>query len=328
MRIRTILLTLLGVQLALVGGLIGLALLMHQTQLETEEAEHRRYTSFRLADELRQSSDDLTRFARTYATTGDKRYEEYFRLILAIRNGDVPRPAGYEGVYWDLVAGRDDGTETADGEAQPLRVRMLDVGFTTTEFEKLAESQNRSDALVRLENVAMNAVKGRFDHGTGKFELEGPPDRGRAIELLHGREYHEAKAAIMEPIGEFMEMIERRTEAEVLTLNARERLLEQIDIVLASLLLLTTLVSVVLIGRRVLRPIEEMAATAERVSASDLSARAPVPPSGGRAAFGSTLTTWSTRSTDRCESSKPPASGSPPRQRSSRKRSPAASTCS
>lgn len=32
--------------------------------------------SYKLADELRQSSDDLTRLVRTYAVTGDKSYKD------------------------------------------------------------------------------------------------------------------------------------------------------------------------------------------------------------------------------------------------------------
>ena len=56
-----------------------------------------------LADELRQSSDDLTRMARLYAITGVLRYREHFEEILAIRNGEAPRPSQYNLVYWDLV---------------------------------------------------------------------------------------------------------------------------------------------------------------------------------------------------------------------------------
>ncbi|MDG2307091.1 MAG: adenylate/guanylate cyclase domain-containing protein [Candidatus Binatia bacterium] len=288
MRIRTILFVVLGVQLLLATGLIAVALVMEQTQRETEQAEHRRFESFQLADQLRQSSDDLTRFARTYAATGDEKYRKYFETVLAIRNGDAPRPEGYEGVYWDLVA----AGQTPTGEehrAQSLRDRMLEAGFTTTEFDKLSESQARSDDLVQIENVAINAMQGRFDDGTGNFAREGPPDRERAIQLLHGKRYHEAKATIMEPIGEFQDMIESRTETAVAALNDRERSVKRFDMLLACTLFLTTLMSVVLIRRRVLAPIEEIAAAADRVSSGDLSARAQIKGSGEIATFGATF---------------------------------------
>jgi hypothetical protein len=164
MRTRTILIALLVIQLSLVGGLIATALRMQAT---------RGLVSFRLADEPRQSSDDLTRFARAFATTGDERY---FHEVPAIRNGEVPRPEGQEEICWDLIAA-DPDRETADGEQRSLRGRMLAAGFTNAEFDMPAESRNQSDALVRIGAGAMNAVQVRFDEGTGAFALVGPPDR-------------------------------------------------------------------------------------------------------------------------------------------------------
>ena len=64
-------------------------------------AEARRSESLRLAYELRQTSDDLTRMARSYVATGEPRYLAWFREILAIRAGTAPRPVDYDGIYWD-----------------------------------------------------------------------------------------------------------------------------------------------------------------------------------------------------------------------------------
>lgn len=57
-----------------------------------------------LSEELRQTSDDLTRMVRTYVVTGDRQYRQYFDEILAIRNGLSPRPQGINRIYWDLVS--------------------------------------------------------------------------------------------------------------------------------------------------------------------------------------------------------------------------------
>jgi methyl-accepting chemotaxis protein len=51
-----------------------------------------RYTSYLLADELRQSSDDLTRLARTYVVSGDPEWEKQYFEILDIRNGKKAAP--------------------------------------------------------------------------------------------------------------------------------------------------------------------------------------------------------------------------------------------
>ena len=74
MRMSTLLLWVTSIQLMLVTALVMLVSMMHLNQIDLEEAEHRRMHSFLVADELRQSSDDLTRFARTYVVTGDARF--------------------------------------------------------------------------------------------------------------------------------------------------------------------------------------------------------------------------------------------------------------
>ena len=88
------------------------------------EANAKRYQSYLLADMLRQSSDDLTRLARTYVLTGDSRYEQQYWDILAIRNGEKPMPQAYERIYWDFVAA---------GETQPRpngrQVPLLDLMY-------------------------------------------------------------------------------------------------------------------------------------------------------------------------------------------------------
>jgi len=85
--------------MGLLGGTLYLANLVLENQEALQQANHHRYESFRLADKLRQSSDDLTRMARTHVVTGDPRYEEYFTRIIAIRDGAAPRPRNYGDIY-------------------------------------------------------------------------------------------------------------------------------------------------------------------------------------------------------------------------------------
>jgi methyl-accepting chemotaxis protein len=64
-----------------------LAALLFINQHNLEKSEKQRYDSYVLAEVLRQTSDDLTRFARTYVVTGDPRFEKYYWDILAMREG-------------------------------------------------------------------------------------------------------------------------------------------------------------------------------------------------------------------------------------------------
>lgn len=92
---------------------------MLRNQYDLESSFNNRYEAYVRADELRQSSDDLTRMARTYAVTGDDRYEKMYRDILDIRNGKKPRPERYESIYWDLVLNYGDKPRP-DGETKSL----------------------------------------------------------------------------------------------------------------------------------------------------------------------------------------------------------------
>ena len=202
----TFILVSVSLAVLILGGLGVMALHLH-TLGALEAAEQRRYESFKLADELRQSSDDLTRMARTYVVTGDVRYEEYFNRILEIRNGEAPRPENYDGIFWDLVGVS--GVEPApDGEPVALEELMRRANFTDLEFAKLRQAQEESNALVALEVRAMAAVKGLYADANGNYTREGPPDAALARELMHGAEYHAAKSRIMAPIAEFTEMHE------------------------------------------------------------------------------------------------------------------------
>ncbi|PWC87241.1 chemotaxis protein [Azospirillum sp. TSH100] len=182
-------------------------------------AQATRYNSYLLADELRQSSDDLTRLARTYVITGDAKYETQYWDVLAIRNGQKPRPLAYHRIYWDFVAAS--GTRPRDdGPAVPLQTLMEQAGFTAPEFGKLKQAQANSDGLVKLETKAMNAVKGLFDDGRGNYTVKKDPDFELARNLMHSKEYHAFKSQIMAPVDEFYVLLEQRTHGAI---DAAER---------------------------------------------------------------------------------------------------------
>ncbi|MEI6080981.1 MAG: methyl-accepting chemotaxis protein [Verrucomicrobiota bacterium] len=236
--------------LLVIGGLTGRIL---TNQKEITAAQERRYQSYLLADELRQSSDDLTRLARTYVVTGDLKYEAQYWTILAIRNGQAPRPLNYERIYWDFMAV--EGVKPRpDGRTVPLQQLMKEQGFTDREFALLKEAQSNSDGLVRIETVAMNAIKGLFDDGNGNFTRKGEPDPELARKLMHSTEYHADKAKIMKPIDEFFTVLEQRTRGEVEVLLRSSYRMFYLLLGVISLAILTVGCLYVSIFRKVIRP--------------------------------------------------------------------------
>lgn len=196
---------------ALVSLLAVFAVLLFLGQRELEHRQQVRYGSYLLADELRQSSDDLTRLVRTYVITGDPRFERMYWETLAIRNGEAPRPEHYGRIYWDLVIGEPGFQTEQRGAAISLHLQMKRLGFTATELAKLREAESQSNELVQSERVAFNAMKGVFQDSTGQFNLKGAPDSELARRILHDEKYHQAKAAIMKPLNEFYGLLDART---------------------------------------------------------------------------------------------------------------------
>lgn len=141
--------------------------------------------AYLLVDELRQTSDDLTRMARLYSVTGEDTYRDYFQRILAIRNGVVARPSNPNIAYWDLAITAGEMPPT-DGRIASLRDLLEDAGLSSRQLDLVRSAEERSNALAALEANAFGRT------------LE------EAREILHGTEYHRLKAEIMQPINELL----------------------------------------------------------------------------------------------------------------------------
>lgn len=178
-----------------------------------------------LADELRRSSDDLTRMVRTYVVTSDPLYKQHYQEILDIRDGRKPRPLAYGDIYWDLVLA-DDQRPRPLGPAVALLQLMRVAGFTDEEFATLAQAKGSSDALTATEFAAMALIENGLT----------AERRAEALRLLHGEAYHRAKADIMRPISEFEEISDARARQALDTAKNHAAVMLATVIVLALVL--------------------------------------------------------------------------------------------
>ena len=132
------------------------------------------------ASELRQTSDDLTRCARTYTVTGDTKYKDNYFTILNIRKGTAPRPKNYDGIYWDL-------SEQARihrhplGKKVSLREEIIALPYTKYEFERLRKAAATSSDMVILEIEAFNTMKGLYKDNNGEYVIKGKADQQLSI---------------------------------------------------------------------------------------------------------------------------------------------------
>ncbi len=187
------------------------------TEKRIDRANERRFQSQSLVEELRHSSDDLTRMARSYIITGESHFRTHYQEILDIRDGRLARPQRYEDVYWDLVLDGQHRPRPSE-TAVPLLDLMRAAGFTDEEMELLAQAKRESDRLSTIERNAIS-IRDRSD--------VSPEALQQAMLMLHNQYYHHAKARIMSPIGQVSYSVEQRTRMEV-KLAANDALLARI----------------------------------------------------------------------------------------------------
>jgi methyl-accepting chemotaxis protein len=215
---------------------------------ELMEVSENRYQSYLLADELRQSSDDLTRMVRTYAVTGNAEFEKQYFGVLDIRNGKIPRPVDYHRIYWDFVAANMPVHPASDKTISLLEM-MRHAGFTESEMALLQQAQDNSDGLIQLEVRAMNAIKGKFVDNQGQYSIDGAADLELARNLVHSPEYHQLKGQIMKPLDDFLSSVADRTQQAVVVANDRSEFFQSLFICILVALIIE-IVLLIMLGRK------------------------------------------------------------------------------
>ncbi len=120
--------------------------------------------------------------------------------------------------------------------------RLLKLGLASDELDLIRTAKQNSDALVPLETRAMAAV--------ARNQIP------EAIRLVFGEEYNRAKAAIMAPIREARQRMERRLTQEAVRLAAQARTAGHLVMTALGLTVLMVVGSVVLFyNRQVVRPL-------------------------------------------------------------------------
>ncbi len=226
----------LALHLWVAGALFAVFLLaigfysLAQRELDLSFAQ--RHDSFFLAQELRQSSADLSTAARGYVATGNAIFSEIHQQVLDIRDGRLPRPVDYDNVYWDLVISTGKPPTPNEGPSISLVDLMRQIGFSAQELQLVQAVIEESDALATVEQKAMQLAN---EPAPGDVEA-----RHRATQMLFDQSYRDAKARIMAPIHRLHEMLETRTRADV------DRLTGWAFILLISAAILAVALSVLL----------------------------------------------------------------------------------
>lgn len=238
----------------LIIAILTMAYWIKSTSYKLSAVESGRYQMIVYADVLRQSSDDLSKFARLYVVSGNQTYKDTYYNILDIRNGAKKRPLNYQNVYWDIM-------EPERSNRHPLQNKkalseiLKGLAYDKTEYKNLQEAENNSNELSNLEIEAFNAMVGLYKDENGNYSRYGEKDQQKAIELLHSDEYMKAKEKVMLPIDKFLTNLQQRTEAAVSGLE--KELKTYTEILLLFLLLFLILFGAILYitRKKILKPI-------------------------------------------------------------------------
>ena len=265
-------LAIIAVLVVLLGGAV------HRLEKASEAVTHAneaRYSSYLLADELRQSSDDLTRLVRTYTVTGDPKWAAQYQEVLDIRNGVQPRPNGYEKIYWDFRAA-DMAASKGTGPAVALADLMKRAGFSAAELGKLDDAAALSNALVKTEVVAMDLVKRHLEASANGTAQEGDTDLASARAMVHDAQYHANKAKIMQPVDEFLVLLDQRTQGAIANAQARKMRWFYVTAVLSFCLLGTLVLVFWYVYQQVNASLRRAIRSADTMASGDLSQPVPI----------------------------------------------------
>ncbi len=218
-----------------------------------EEERTLKSTSYRMitkANELKDSSTYLTKFARQYAVTADPKYRDYYYKILDIRNGKVKRPQNYGNVYWDLREPLRSNMHPQTLAKSSLYDKMESLPYSEYQLEKLHTSHKNSDELVNLEIEAFNAVKNN--------------NQKLAISLVYSPRYEKAKEKIMLPLDEFLKSLVSAHESKKHKLDSDINTLFSLIFILVVSGISVFFISLFILRKKVLVPIEYLSDTITR----------------------------------------------------------------
>lgn len=240
MSIRKIFIYIFTIMFVLLISLGVSVFMLMEAKDDLENSNEGRYQSYLLANELRQSSDHLTKMVRSYVATSDEKYARIYADIVDIRAGKKARPENYDKIYWEfIIAGGVVGGDS--GQSIALTDLMKQAGFTAEEMTLLDESSSLSEELVKTEEMAMAAARGTVANENRSKLKPGETPQQFAIRIVNDDTYEKEKARIMKPIGTFIELLERRTEMQIQVANDQVNLCFRL--VLLNLFLFTVCVA-------------------------------------------------------------------------------------
>ena len=188
---------------AVLTVLLGVLLVLEiRAVRQVDHAYKAQHESRLLVQELRQSSDDLTRLALTYVLTGDSGDRAAYLNVLAARDGQATAVARSPTLYPRRESAFD--AQKVEPSRTPLSLldRMREAGFSDVELQHFQQTKLASDALAKLEWTVMTELD---QHAADPGPLQA------AVQLLRDASYRQAQQRILQPLEKGRSLLDQRT---------------------------------------------------------------------------------------------------------------------
>ncbi|MGP1438135.1 MAG: methyl-accepting chemotaxis protein [Treponema sp.] len=221
------------------------------------EAQKQQVILLLMAEEMKQTSKELTNFCRAFVATGDNKYKKEYEETVAWRNGNMPRPSNVHHLL-------------SPGVMISQRELLKKLGCSRAELDLLSKSVDFSNALVSVENQAMDSIT-RGKYVKGPFSMNPEEElRTFALRIVYDDNYVKHANLIMAPIEEFLLTLDARMTKKVDRAIDRLNLAAITTIAMMVVLMFWIIISLINIGINIVKPVGNIASTFETFGNGDL----------------------------------------------------------
>ncbi|MEL3906642.1 MAG: hypothetical protein P1P65_06405 [Treponema sp.] len=191
------------ITLLLLGALFMFLVAVKTQNTALNLLQQQKEQSLLLADEVKQSSQELTRLCQLFViTNGKETYRQEYNALVKWRSGKQARP---ESVHYKLYPGR------IISQTDLLH----EFGCTEEEMQLLHTATQLSNELIAIEDQAMDSIHlNQYAPGL-RIPDEGETVKEFASRILFDDEYYGTIMKIMEPIDAFYYSVTERTDTAV-----------------------------------------------------------------------------------------------------------------
>ncbi len=210
MSIKAIFRTVFGAFLFFLMVLAMLAFGLSFSQRNLQASQMKKEEALQLLQEMRDSRDYLTQFARSYIIRNNERFYQLYFSLLDIAEGRRARPVDLDETYWDTLA--DSGLNRVRMRPAVSFVKLIeDANFQGREKELIQEIIEASQTMTSIEkSVFVRIRENRID------QKDSSELRMRALESLTSDVYLSEQMRNRQAFAELFSSLNTRVENEVI----------------------------------------------------------------------------------------------------------------